>query len=500
MARGKTRSVELQISDKNMALTLLGNIYDPREAVAQLVANSIDENAECVWVIRAKRGRSNTLKIIDDGDGVFPDERGYPNLEYLAENVCRSKKRITGEISKKGEYGIGLLGFQTFGKTLILTTKRADSPTCRLTLQKDDISNASIEEDVHPPLSKPHGTEALIKNVHKGASRILTGAKIADYLKQKFRSDIRSEKVSIMVEDNGHIEDMTIEEYKGVPFPMINLPVKDGRIKLNLYVVDQDYAGERKVAVVRKGATVYENITQLSEFDCPPWNTGGVVGEIVFDECKVDAAKLGFDRSDPLFDEFTEKVSSISKDLSDLIEDEERKREQIVTKEMMTKLRRAFSKALEELPHFSPFDVARKRGTGKPAPSGEAGEVITKVEERDEEREEKEEKEESPKDEKVKRKRRRSLSRGFPPPSFESHPNSPKRSWYDSTFMNIVINSAHSDYRRESASTRRSLHYVSSLYAKEFTVFNFGSQNLDSTELLERMLELQLRVKEYLRI
>lgn len=486
--------MELQISDKSMALSLLGSIYDPREAVAQLVANSIDENAECIWVIRTRRGRSDTLKIVDDGDGVFPDERGYPNLEYLAKNVCRSKKRIEGEISKKGEYGIGLLGFQTFGKTLVLTTKRTNSPTCRLTLKKDDISNAVIEEDASPSLSRPHGTEVLIKDIHKGARRILTGAKIADYLKQKFRSDIRSGRVSIMVEDNGKIEDMTIEEYKGVPFPIINLPVNGRRIKLNLFIVDSAYEGERMVAVIRKGATVYENITQLPEFDCPPWNTGNVVGEIVFDECRVDAAKLGFDRSDSLFEEFVEKVSSVSEELSGMIEEEEKKRERVITEEMLRKMRRAFSKALEELPHFTAFDVVRRRSSGKPAPEGDFGEHIAEAKEEPEV--EKKEK----KRERARRKSRRSLTRGFPPPSFESHPNNPRRSWYDPKFMNIVINTAHPDYRRESASTKRSLNYVSSLYAKEFTVFNFGSRNLDSTELLEMMLELQLRVREHLKI
>jgi hypothetical protein len=89
---------------------------DPRKAVAELVQNSLDAGARRVdmtWF--TDKGR-RCLRVLDDGEGVFPGRERQEALRTLAQTIGRSHKRSLEPAERHrllllGQYGIGLLGF-----------------------------------------------------------------------------------------------------------------------------------------------------------------------------------------------------------------------------------------------------------------------------------------------------------------------------------------------------------------------------------------------------
>jgi hypothetical protein len=90
-----------------------------------------------------------------------------------------------------------------------------------------------------------------------------------------------------------------------------------------------------------------------------------------------------------------------------------------------------------------------------------------------------------------------SAAKGLPGYTFLRLPGELWRSRYDEKNNLVVINNGHKDYLFAARKPARKLKYICRLYAKEMVLANFPG--FDSSELLERMIELSLYAEENLR-
>ena len=88
-------------------------------------------------------------------------------------------------------------------------------------------------------------------------------------------------------------------------------------------------------------------------------------------------------------------------------------------------------------------------------------------------------------------------SKGLPGYTYLRAPGELWRSRYDKKNNLIVINNGHADYLFASQKRARKLKYICRLFSKELVLNNFPG--FDSSELLERMIELSLYTEEHLR-
>ena len=79
MARRKDAGGKLRIGDHWSAISIIAQSQDnPLKAVAEFVENSIDAGAKNIHIVRGRQRNEPYLKVIDDGEGVRPDETGAP--------------------------------------------------------------------------------------------------------------------------------------------------------------------------------------------------------------------------------------------------------------------------------------------------------------------------------------------------------------------------------------------------------------------------------------
>jgi hypothetical protein len=184
-------------------------MYKRRDtAIAELVANSWDANANHVWVDLPKESHyeNSTSEIIieDDGEGMTSDE---VDDQYLV--VGRNRRRESGEASPQGaapsrrvmgRKGIGKLAGFGIAKEIEITTWR-DGYAARLTLdiaklKLDDKSMLEIdipgEEEIPIPTDvrcPDHGTRLVLRNLkHKTAPNI---EQLNESLSRRFSRTVR---------------------------------------------------------------------------------------------------------------------------------------------------------------------------------------------------------------------------------------------------------------------------------------------------------------------
>src|SRR5437899_11616602 len=129
----------LKIGDEWMAIQIIARSQaNPQKAVAELVENSIDAGATRIIITRGRRRGRVFLQVSVDGRGVPLNDEGIPDFDYVATHICDSLKRRLGERQRggvQGEFGIGLLGFWSFGRELEMVSQTGEAPTHMMILR-----------------------------------------------------------------------------------------------------------------------------------------------------------------------------------------------------------------------------------------------------------------------------------------------------------------------------------------------------------------------------
>ena len=130
-------------------LNLLGSVYnDPRDALKEYVANSLDADASNI-VVDLSRRKTGTVEIRDDGTGM--DEK---KLRAVPDRVGLSDKLLIE--NRIGEKAIGILAFHSLGADSLILWSRTDARPADLHSLKfkrgdpNPVLDSDDEDRTHP--------------------------------------------------------------------------------------------------------------------------------------------------------------------------------------------------------------------------------------------------------------------------------------------------------------------------------------------------------------
>ncbi|UCH48683.1 MAG: ATP-binding protein [Betaproteobacteria bacterium] len=366
MPKAKTKtskprnSGRLRIGDDWNAITIIAlSQSNPLKAVAEFVENSIDAGARQINIIRGRERGEHYLMVSDDGQGIPRDDNGIPDFRYVGTHICDSVKRrlkANGAEGIQGEFGIGLLSFWTVGQELTMTCAGADGKTYQMHMAKGDPSySVSARHRLFPD----RGTELKIKPLLPGI-RQFSGEKIQWYLASELRDRIRHSGVRIKVVDRHTRKSYEVQprEFGGrlihaLPVPRSAL----GEIYLELYLDEPKQ--QDGVGLYRSGTRVLEHLSELEEFQRPPWNEGCLQGIVDVPFLNLTpGTRTGVVR-DHAYSEFCTAMEPIAQKVNALVEEQRKAEEERASRQTLRTIQKAFREALLTLPpeEYDWFDI-----------------------------------------------------------------------------------------------------------------------------------------------
>ena len=366
--------VELSIGNVPLAIrTIQDSQPDPYKALAEFVENAIDAGANTCAITRRKINGKHGLVITDDGPGFAPNKDGVPDFERVATHICDSIKRTIAEEQRsliQGTYGIGILGFAAIGETLRIGSKAHAPKLAQFTIKR---GSTDTEITVAPALASfASGSEICIWPIHKEVQSRLTPLKIAKYLGEELRDRIKKSQIKITVSDPH-----TKASIQVVPKGFTGTKLKDFDkaktvagipVYFHLYAVSRDEAG--KVYVSRRGTKVLDDIIDIPELKCDPWDRGMLEGYIECEALNISPATRRGVCPDNALTEFVAACRSIESQLRKRLDEIEKRRLETADPKLVRKLQDAFTNAMKELgDDYNWFDSPRGGSIPKDQPT-----------------------------------------------------------------------------------------------------------------------------------
>lgn len=177
---------DINFSMTYVALKMFGKqLYaNMSAAIAELVANGLDANAENVYVYMDIRDKNNaTIAIYDDGDGM-----DYENMKQNYAIVGKNKrdKLEPQEARKKmGRKGIGKLAALYLSNKYYVITRREKSKNTRVWML--DVSNVEDEnippklQEIQYPFQKEHIFQKELNEKNKGTVILLENVLVKNF-------------------------------------------------------------------------------------------------------------------------------------------------------------------------------------------------------------------------------------------------------------------------------------------------------------------------------
>ncbi|MFQ5986882.1 MAG: ATP-binding protein, partial [Thermoplasmata archaeon] len=500
--------VQADIGDRVAAIKFLADTQGPWKALLEQVENAIDEYPEgypirgSIDVRIVKRGANSYIGIRDRGRGFVPDQRGLPDFEGVATRVAKSfKGRLADYQGAQGEFAVGLFGFRTIGRKIVIesTTDYAGYPhrtrdyrlprkgkslTYVMTIDGETLTAKIAQAETQ---RREAGTILTIRKLLN--PRIWTAAKVKKAIEEEMWDRLVEKGLTIKVSDGRKSFQVVpkARAFEGVLFPTTSLETPHGPIQLEIYVMEKEDP-KAAVPVLRakergSGATrVYPNLAALDEFRCPPWNLRRLQGWIRYDGATLSGPTRAEFFQDERYHAFVEALKGLEEEIGHVIEVQDTQRERKGLRRILKELRGDLERVCRELPHLDIFRIARdrpdslfisppagarKEAKGKRVPSSKSQPSTGPSQPRP-----------------------RSLV-GLPPPAFVAD-GSAWRSRYIPADHLVEINKAHPDYERESVTHRRWYRYLLKLYTKELVLQCYhGSE--EEAKLLEATIEAQIR-------
>ena len=367
-----TSSGKLRIGNDWNAISIIAlSQSNPLKAVAEFVENSIDAHAQHITIIRGREKGKSYLRIIDDGDGLPTDADGLPDFKYVATHICDSIKRqmkAQGKKGLQGEFGIGLLSFWTVGEHLSLISTGQDEKSYEMQMRKGDQQYTVTRRR---RLVADHGTQLTVSPLLAGI-RHFSGEKLQWYLASELRDRIRKSGVEIRILDRQARAEYLVQPqaFSGRHLDRLKAPkTSQGKVYVELYL--DEPKSTNGVGLYRSGTRVLENITELDEFQHPPWTSGYLQGLIDAPFLNVTpGTRLGIIQDDA-FAAFREAIEPLAETLDAMIKEQQQAEEEEVNRDTLKSIQRAFREALLALPEeeYDWFQVYGVNGRGSKRPS-----------------------------------------------------------------------------------------------------------------------------------
>jgi hypothetical protein len=501
--------VRLRIGNLAKAVLVTGQAYqDPKDALNEFVSNAADAYAEAgtrgerIRVVLRRKGRYPVVMVDDAGPGMTPDR-----LREVARNLFESAK--AGDDRTLGEKAIGLLGFQQLGGRCEIVSRAAEGDgTWTLVLDRGR-ADANLHREKRRARATP-GTTVYLSQLDPEVLRMLTQRKVVDYLRRRRGPALERGDYSIEVVEGRTVELVTPTEPEGVRLSIPPRPTLWGRLEFALYVTP-DTSSERRVAVVgRGGTTIIDDISELEEFARPPWTSGSVSGQVVFEALQQSAGRRAVLRDRDAFPVFHEAVLSVEPLVEKTLERLRQEVDEQAADRLSETVRKIFGRVLKEL---ADLDNPMRSPAG--AVPGEGGLLDPPPEDEDRERPGGggaggEAPEPSPLDDVVPpdgsqppapepdvRPGRPDERRSRALPTVEPDPNpGTDRSRFDPEAGVVFYHPTHVDYLLVKNDEGALLDYLATLVAKEYVVYN--NPLASAPELGEEMVRMIIRVRRHL--
>lgn len=389
--------VPIDTPDKWRAFDMLvkTQLRNPLDFLRESVLNSFDAGASRIRIdlVRDSKGTVRSVRVTDNGVGapsdvdsstqhkrvlLTEDDRhadwgrfARPEIEYIPKHAADSLKKAADRAFTTGQFGIGIYTFWGLGERLTLTT-RALRPNSSMTdtfqlvmqAEKQETSWQRVGSDTQLSAT---GTTVVVEDLMPAARALLARDRVVSYLSVQLREKLvlLKENASVTVTSTGE-EDRKVEpkRWAGKPWSVGGAPKKIntrfGVMKVELYLLPDDSAGETRVTVTSNGAYGYQRITDLDQLNLYPWNTTKIQGNIDYPAALVKPSRDGFLPGKAL-DEFIRKVVEMSPALSRDIQENEKRVQSELDKKTQDRLIRAFADAWRELDPME-YDLFRTRG------------------------------------------------------------------------------------------------------------------------------------------
>lgn len=343
-------SGRLRIGDDWNAISIIAlSQSNPLKAVAEFVENSIDAGAKNIVIVRGKEAGQAFLRIADDGDGIPLDDNGAPNFKYVATHICDSIKRQLkshGETGIQGEFGIGLLSFWTVGEELSIVSAGRDGKSYEMRMRRG-VPTYKVARTRR--LLPERGVELTIRPLLSGI-RHFSGEKLQWYLASELRDRIRTTGVRIRIVDRQTRSEYPVEprQFSG---QLLHLPAPlpaAGDIYVEVYLADP--SDERRIGLYRSGTRVLPSLTEVSEFDRPPWNSRYLEGLVDASFLSISPGTRTGVIHDSALTGLVAALQPIEEALSKVIREQEEAEQERASRQTWRSIRRAFQEALLALP------------------------------------------------------------------------------------------------------------------------------------------------------
>jgi Histidine kinase-, DNA gyrase B-, and HSP90-like ATPase len=498
--------LRLRIGNLANAVLITGQAYqDPKDALNEFVSNAADEYAEAgrrgerVRVVVRRKGRTPVVAVDDAGRGMTPDR-----LREVARNLFESSK--AGDGRTLGEKAIGMLAFQQLGARCDVVSRAEGSvETWALRLERGRAT-AVLERERRRARALA-GTTVYVSDLDPDVLRVLTQRKVVDYLRSRRAAALARGDYEIEVVEGRTSELVLPEKPDGVRLAIPPRNTLWGRIEFALYVSPADGKRRRVAVVGRAGTSVLEDLTELDEFDCSPWDSDQVSGQVIFDALQQTAGRRAVLRDRDAFPLFLDAVKAIEAAVAQTVERVAKEVDAQTADRISDLVRRIFSRVLKELadldnPMRAPggqepgdgglFEPELSTGERQaPLPPHDAshdvpdlGELVS-----------------PPSDpvspEPVAEPARPNGHGSRRLPTLVADPTPTEaRSRFDPEIGVVFYNDTHGDYLLVKDSEPMLLDYLATLVAKEYVVYN--NPRASSNDLGEELVRMLVRVRRHL--
>jgi hypothetical protein len=497
--------VRLRIGNLAKAVLVSGQAYqDPKDALNEFVSNAADEYVEAgrrgerVRIILRRKGRYPVIAIDDTGRGMSPDR-----LREVARNLFESSK--AGDNRTLGEKAIGVLAFQQLCARCDVVSRIEGAPETWVLHLERGKATASLERERRRVRQVP-GTTVYLSDLDPDVLRILTQRKVVEYLRTRRGPALANGDYEIEVVEGRSAEVVLPEKPDGV---RLAIPARNtlwGRVEFALYVAPADGCTRRVAVVGRAGTTVMDDLADLDEFACHPWDSDQVSGRIVFESLQQTAGRRAILRDRAAFPLFVEAVKSVEPAVANTVERVAQEVDAQTADRLADVIRRIFGRVLKELddldnPMHSLGGLGSSEGPQSGSglnPTAEGGAAP-------------ENGPHAPPD----------LGQLLPPstdpvspgmtpeserpgqsgssrlPTVAPDPNpTAARSRFDPEQGIVFFNDTHGDYLTVKDSEAMLLDYLSTLVAKEYVVYN--NPRADPDDLGEELVRVLVRVRRHM--
>ena len=369
------KRVRLKPQDPFDLIRLLAHSQsDPRKAIAELVQNSLDAGARRIEITWFNDKGARAIRIWDDGEGIFPELEREAALERIARTIGHSHKRDLSPAERReqmvlGRYGIGLIGFWSVGRVMLIKSRAGGGPAWTLRLVEDRPTGEVAVTRARRVEDEATYTEITIHEVHATSQSKVRPARLQAYLASELRGQLLQRDATVVIHDRIS-RGKARKRYTVKAVPYLGQPLRAWRellvegfesARIELYLVGPDEARHGTVVLSCGGTTVLDDLALIDGDDAPrsPWSSGRLEGVIDFPDFTVaPSTRRGLVHNEPL-GAFLAALPALERELEAHLAAEQERRASEHRESLAKDIRRVFRTVAQLLPEYELFGVAR---------------------------------------------------------------------------------------------------------------------------------------------